>query len=49
MTDKARRLPDWLQNIREAIRNVRGGLGSLTTVHLQLPQLEALLADRSAH
>ena len=35
MTDKARRLPDWLQDIREAIRNVRSDLGGLTKLEFE--------------
>ena len=30
MTDKRRRLPDWVQDIREAIQNIRSDIGTLT-------------------
>lgn len=35
MTNKLRRLPDWLQDIREAIRNVRSDLGGLTKLEFE--------------
>ncbi len=35
MTNKLRRLPDWLQDIREAIRNVRSDLGRLTKLEFE--------------
>lgn len=30
MSDKTRRLPDWISDIREAINNIRSDIGSLT-------------------
>lgn len=30
MSDKERRLPDWTQDIREAMRNIRADIGTLT-------------------
>ena len=35
MTDKSRRLPNWLQDIRESIRNVRSDLGGLTKLEFE--------------
>lgn len=30
MSDKQRRLPDWTQDIREAMQNIRADIGTLT-------------------
>lgn len=30
MTDKTRRIPDWVNDIRETIKNIRSDIGSLT-------------------
>ena len=30
MTDKTRRIPDWVNDIRETIQNIRSDIGSLT-------------------
>jgi len=30
MSDKERRLPDWMQDIREAMQNIRADIGTLT-------------------